>query len=86
MTALVLLALAFTAAGFVLGYTFCDRDYGRRFGRNTYRIDMARTYYGKRWARAIIECEKGHLQGDCVLCGGESEAIEAPAPPKAGEP
>lgn len=39
---------------------------------NSYLWDMAEHYYGDQWAEAIIKCQRNHLPGTCVLCGGES--------------
>ena len=79
---MVLALMGGMLAGFAIGVHFMDWYYGRKFHYNVYRIDMARTYYGRRWAKAIIECDAAHLTGDCVLCGGES--VSAPSRPTQG--
>jgi len=32
---------------------------------------IARTWYGKDWHKALSECIEAHIPGDCPLCGAE---------------
>ena len=32
---------------------------------------IARTWYGKDWHKALVECIEAHIPGDCLLCGAE---------------